>query len=101
MDIRSLHDLIVVQRLEDADPRAVAIVIPDSAREKPHRGKVIAAGTGRFKDDGTPLPLDVKTGDTILFGRFAGQEIKLDGVQYVIMREDEVLAAIPGGSATH
>jgi chaperonin GroES len=101
MDVRPLHDLIVVRRLQDADPLAVAIVIPDSAKEKPQRGKVIAAGTGRFRDDGTRLPLDVKTGDTILFGQFAGQEIKLDGVEYVIMREDEVLAAIPGKGAAH
>jgi chaperonin GroES len=100
MDVRPLHDLIIVQRLEDADPLAGAIVIPDSVREKPQRGKVIAAGNGRFTDDGTRLPLEVKTGDTILFSKFAGQEITLDGVQYVIMREDEVLAAIPGTSAT-
>jgi chaperonin GroES len=100
MDVRPLHDLIIVQRLEDADPLAGAIVIPDSVREKPQRGKVIAAGNGRFTDDGTRLPLEVKTGDAILFSKFAGQEITLDGVQYVIMREDEVLAAIPGTSAT-
>ena len=100
MDVRPLHDLIIVQRLEDADPLAGAIVIPDSAKEKPQRGKVIAAGNGRFTDDGTRLPLEVKTGDTILFGKFAGQEITLDGVGYVIMREDEVLAAFPGTSAT-
>jgi chaperonin GroES len=100
MDVRPLHDLIIVQRLEDGGPLAGAIIIPDSAKEKPMRGKVIAAGTGRFTNDGTRVPLEVKTGDTILFGKFAGQEIKLDGVEYVIMREDEVLAAIPGGGAT-
>jgi chaperonin GroES len=100
MDVRPLHDLIIVQRLEDADPLAGAIVIPDSAKEKPQRGKVIAAGNGRFTDDGTRLPLEVKTGDTILFSKFAGQEITLDGVDYVIMREDEVLAAFPGTGAT-
>jgi chaperonin GroES len=98
MDVRPLHDLIIVQRLGDTGPLSGAIIIPDSVKEKPQRGKVIAAGTGRFRDDGTRVPLDVKTGDTILFGKFAGQEIKLDGVEYVIMREDEVLAAIPGGS---
>jgi chaperonin GroES len=101
MDVRPLHDLLIVQRLEDADPLAGAIVIPDSAKEKPQRGKVIAAGNGRFTHDGTRLPLEVKTGDTILFGKFAGQEITLDGVAYVIMREDEVLAAFHGGSTTH
>jgi chaperonin GroES len=98
MDVRPLHDRILVQRLEDAEPAAGAIIIPDSAKEKPQRGRVIAAGIGKFKDDGTRVPLDVKTGDTILFGKFAGQEIKLDGVEYVIMREDDVLAAIPGGT---
>ena len=100
MDVRPLHDLIIVQRLEDTGALAGTIIIPDSVKEKPQRGKVIAAGTGRLKDDGTRAPLEVKAGDTILFARFAGQEIKLDGVEYVIMREDEVLAAIPGnGSA--
>jgi chaperonin GroES len=96
MDVTPLHDLIIVQRIEDAGPIASTIIIPDSVKEKPQRGKVIAAGTGRLKDDGTRAPLEVKAGDTILFARFAGQEIKLDGVEYVIMREDEVLAAIPG-----
>jgi chaperonin GroES len=96
MDVGPLHDLIIVQRLEGAGPLAGTIIIPDSAKEKPQRGTVIAAGTGRLNDDGTRVPLEVKTGDTILFGKFAGQEIKVDGVEYVIMREDEVLAAIPG-----
>ena len=100
MDVRPLHDRIIVQRLEDDAPKAGAIIIPDSAKEKPQRGTVIAAGTGRFKDDGTRVPLDLKKGDTILFGKFAGQEIKLDGVDYVIMREDDVLASIPVGTAT-
>jgi chaperonin GroES len=101
MDVRPLHDLIIVQRLGNAGPLAGSIIIPDSVKEKPQRGKVIAAGTGRLMDDGTRAPLEVKTGDTILFAKFAGQEISLDGVEYVIMREDEVLAAIPGDSATH
>jgi len=100
VDIRPLHDLIIVQRLENAGPLAGTIIIPDSVKEKPQRGKVIAAGSGRLKDDGTRAPLEVKAGDTILFARFAGQEIKLDGVEYVIMREDEVLAAIPCDSAS-
>ena len=91
MYLRPLHDRIIVQRLEDAQ-RAGAIVIPDSAKEKPLQGKVLAAGLGKSKDDGTRLPLDVKAGDTILFGKYAGQEVSVDGVDYLIMKEDDVLA---------
>jgi chaperonin GroES len=91
MHLRPLHDRIIVQRLEDAQ-RTGAIVIPDSAKEKPLQGKVLAAGLGKSKDDGTRLPLDVKTGDTILFGKYAGQEVSVDGVDYLIMKEDDVLA---------
>jgi chaperonin GroES len=91
MHLRPLHDRIIVQRLEDAQ-RIGAIVIPDSAKEKPLQGKVLAAGLGKSKDDGTRLPLDVKPGDTILFGKYAGQEVSVDGVDYLIMKEDDVLA---------
>jgi chaperonin GroES len=91
MHLRPLHDRIIVQRLEDAQ-RTGAIVIPDSAKEKPLQGKVLAAGLGKSKDDGTRLPLDVKPGDTILFGKYAGQEVSVDGVDYLIMKEDDVLA---------
>ena len=101
MKIRPLYDRIVVKRIEEKETMQGGLYIPDSAKDKPQRGKVIAAGNGRFTDDGTRLPLEVKTGDTILFGKFAGQEITLDGVQYVIMREDEVLAAFHGSSTTH
>ncbi len=91
MHLRPLHDRIIVQRLEDAQ-RTGAIVIPDSAKEKPLQGKVLAAGLGKSKDDGTRLPLDVKPGDTILFGKYAGQEVSVDGVDYLIMKEEDVLA---------
>ena len=97
MNLRPLHDRIIVQRLEEGEQKVGGIIIPDTAREKPQRGTVIAAGNGKSKDDGTRIPLDVTAGDTILFGKYSGQEIKLDGEEYLIMREDEVLAVIEGG----
>jgi chaperonin GroES len=93
MNVKPLHDRILVQRLEEGEQKVGAIIIPDSAKEKPQRGKVIAVGHGKYNDDGERVALDVKTGDTILFGKYSGQEIKLDGVEYLIMKEDEVLAA--------
>lgn len=92
MNVRPLHDRLIVQRLEESTERAGAIIIPDSAREKPRQGKVLAAGLGKPGEDGKRVPLDVKAGDTVLFGKYAGQEIKLDGVEYLIMKEDDVLA---------
>ena len=89
--LRPLHDRIIVQRLEETH-RTGAIVIPDSAKEKPQHGRVLAAGLGKPSDDGTRQPLDVKAGDTILFGKYAGQEVSVDGVDYLIMKEDDVLA---------
>jgi chaperonin GroES len=94
MKVRPLHDRIIVQRLEEEEQRVGGIIIPDTAKEKPQQGKVIAAGKGKAKDDGKVLPLDVKEGDTILFGKYSGQEIKIDGGEYLIMREDEVLAVL-------
>jgi len=94
MNVRPLHDRIIVQRIEEGEQKIGGIIIPDSAKEKPQQGKVVAAGNGKAKDDGKRIPLDVKAGDTILFGKYSGQEIKLDGVEYLIMKEDEVLAAI-------
>ena len=91
LGIRPLHDRIIVQRLEQSE-QAGLIVIPDSAKEKPQHGKVIAAGNGKTNDEGQRVPLDVKAGDTILFGKYSGQEVKLDGVEYLIMKEDDVLA---------
>ena len=91
MHLRPLHDRIIVQRFEET-PRNGAILIPDSAKEKPQQGKVLAAGLGKSTNDGTRLPLDVKAGDTILFGKYSGQEVSVDGVEYLIMKEDDVLA---------
>ena len=94
MKVRPLHDRIIVQRLEEGEQRVGGIIIPDTAKEKPQQGKVVAAGKGKAKDDGKILPLDVKAGDTILFGKYSGQDIKIDGEEYLIMREDEVLAVL-------
>ena len=96
MNVRPLHDRIIVSRIEEGEQKIGGIIIPDSAKEKPQQGKVIAAGTGKVKDDGTRQPLDVKAGDLILFGKYSGQEVKVDGEDYLIMREDEVLAVVEG-----
>jgi len=94
MKVRPLHDRIIVQRIEEGEQKVGGIIIPDTAKEKPQQGKVIAAGQGKVKEDGGRQPLDVKDGDTILFGKYSGQEIKIDGEEYLIMREDEVLAVL-------
>jgi chaperonin GroES len=94
MKVRPLHDRIIVQRIEEGEQKVGGIIIPDSAKEKPQQGKVIAVGKGKIKDDGQLLPLDVKAGDTILFGKYSGQEIKVEGEEYLIMREDEVLGVL-------
>ena len=94
MKVRPLHDRIIVQRLEEGEQRVGGIIIPDTAKEKPQQGKVVAAGKGKAKDDGKVLPLDVKAGDTILFGKYSWQDTKIDGEEYLIMREDEVLAVL-------
>jgi chaperonin GroES len=99
MNVRPLHDRIIVQRIEEGEQKVGGIIIPDSAKEKPQQGKVIAAGAGKTNDEGKRMPLDVKAGDTILFGKYSGQEIKLDGEEYLIMREDEVLAVLEGDDA--
>jgi chaperonin GroES len=99
MNIRPLHDRIIIQRLDEGEQKVGGIIIPDSAKEKPQQGKVIAAGNGKTKDDGTRTPLDVKAGDRILFGKYSGQEIRLDGEDYLIMREDEVLAVMDEAGA--
>ena len=94
MKIRPLHDRIIIQRLDPGEQRVGGIIVPDTAKEKPQQGKVIAAGDGKIRDDGTRQSPDVKAGDVILFGKFSGQEIKLDGEDYLIMREEEVLGVI-------
>ena len=98
MNVRPLHDRIIVQRLEEGEQKVGGIIIPDTAKEKPQQGTVIAAGNGKAKDDGKRIPLDVTAGDTILFGKYSGQEIKLEGEEYLIMKEDEVLAIVEGGT---
>jgi chaperonin GroES len=99
MKVRPLHDRLVIQRLDEGEQKVGGIIIPDSAKEKPQQGKVIAAGNGKSNDEGKRIPLDVKAGDLILFGKYSGQEIKLDGEEYLIMREDEILGVINGADA--
>jgi chaperonin GroES len=94
MNVRPLHDRIIVQRLDEGEQQIGGIIIPDSAKEKPQQGKVLAVGDGRITEDGTRIPLDVRSGDLILFGKYSGQDIKLDGEEYLIVKEDEVLAVI-------
>jgi chaperonin GroES len=94
MNVRPLHDRIIVERLEESEQRVGGIIIPDTAKEKPQQGKVLAVGKGRIEKDGKVTPLDVKAGDKILFGKYAGQEIKIDGSEYLIIREEEVLGVI-------
>ena len=95
--LRPLHDRILVERIEEQEQKVGGIIIPDSAKEKPQQGRVIAVGQGKADKDGKRIPLDVKAGDTILFGKYSGQEIKVEGEEYLIMREDEVLGVIEGG----
>jgi chaperonin GroES len=94
MSIRPLHDRIIVQRLDEGEQRVGGIIIPDSAKEKPQQGKVIHVGEGKWNDEGKRVALDVKAGDRILFGKYSGQEVKLEGEDYLIMKEDEVLAVL-------
>jgi len=94
MNVRPLHDRLVVRRLEEGEQRSGGIIIPDSAKEKPQRGEVVAAGSGKIKKDGSRVALDVKAGDHILFGKYTSQEVRLDGQDYLIMREEEVLAVV-------
>ena len=98
MAIRPLHDRILVRRLEEGEQRIGGIIVPDSAKEKPQQGEVIATGNGKIKDDGERVPLDVKVGDLILFGKYTKQEVTVEGEEYLILREDEVLAVIDGGT---
>ena len=95
--VRPLHDRLIVERIEESSEQMVGgIIIPDTAKEKPQQGKVIAVGNGKVKDDGSVTPLDVKAGDTVLFGKYSGQEITLEGTEYLIMREDDILGVITG-----
>ncbi len=94
MKIRPLQDRIVVKRLAEEEKTKGGIIIPDSAKEKPIEGEVIAVGSGKFSDEGKQRPLDVKAGDRVLFGKYSGTEIKIDGVEHLILREDEILGII-------
>ena len=94
MNIRPLYDRIVLQRIKEEETSRNGIIIPDSAKEKPQEGEVIAIGKGKRLDDGKMVALDVKAGDRILFGKYSGNEIKLDGVDYIVMREDDVLGVL-------
>jgi chaperonin GroES len=94
MKVRPLHDQVIVQRLEEEEKTKGGIIIPDTAKEKPIEGKVIAVGTGRIKKDGTKIPLEVKKGNRVLYAKYAGTEVKIDGEEYLIMKEDDILAII-------
>ena len=92
--LRPLHDRVLIRRLEEQDDKHGSIIIPDTAKEKPQEGKVIAVGTGRMTEDGKKLPLALKEGDRILFGKYSGSEVKLDGQEYLIMKEEDVLGIL-------
>ena len=96
MNVRPLHDRIIVQRLEEGEQKIGGIIIPDSAKEKPQQGKVIAAGPGARTEAGTLLPMGVKTGDKILFGKWSGTEVKIDGEDLLIMKESDILGTLEG-----
>jgi chaperonin GroES len=98
MNIRPLYDRIVVKRIEEQETKVGGLFIPDSAKEKPQEGEVVAVGKGKRLEDGKVIPLDVKPGDRILFGKYSGNEIKIDGQEYMIMREDEVLGILEGAA---
>ena len=94
MNLRPMHDRIIVKRLEEETKTAGGIFIPETAKEKPQRGEVVAVGKGKVTEDGKVLPLDVKKGDQVLFGKYAGTEVKIDGQEYLIMREDDILGVV-------
>jgi chaperonin GroES len=94
MKVRPLHDRILVKRIEEGEVRKGGIIIPDTAKEKPQEGKVVAVGNGKVTEEGKKIPLDVKAGDKILFGKYSGSEVKVDDEEYLILREEDVLAII-------
>jgi len=100
-NITPLHDRVIVRRIEEGEQVRGGIIIPDTAKEKPQEGEIVAAGQGKYREDGTRQPLDVKKGDRVLFGKYSGSEIKIDGEELLIMREDEILGIIQrAGAAT-
>ena len=100
MNFRPLHDRILIKRIEEKETAKGGIIIPDTAKEKPQEGEVVAAGSGKKNEDGKVVPLDVKAGDRILFGKYSGSEIKIDNEEYLILREEEVLGILEGKAAT-
>ncbi|MBI9088437.1 MAG: co-chaperone GroES [Desulfobacterium sp.] len=94
MSLRPLQDRILVERMEETEKTKGGIIIPDTAKEKPAEGKVVATGNGRVGEDGTLIPMDLKVGDTILFSKYGGTEVKIEGIDYLIMRQDDVLGVI-------
>jgi chaperonin GroES len=94
MKIRPLHDRVVIKRIEEELTSAGGIVIPDTAKEKPMRGEVLAIGPGKMLDNGNLIPLGVKEGDNVLFGKYAGTEVKIDGTEYIVMREDDIMGVV-------
>ena len=98
-NITPLHDRVIVRRIEEGEQVRGGIIIPDTAKEKPQEGEVVAAGEGKYKDDGTRQALDVKAGDRVLFGKYSGSEIKIDGEEFLIMREDEILGILERAGA--
>src|SRR5438874_11462949 len=98
-NIRPLHDRVIVRRIEEGEQARGGIIIPDSAKEKPQEGEVIAAGLGKYKEDGSRQPLDVKAGDRVLIGKYSGSEIKVNGEELLIMREDEILGVVTRAGA--
>jgi chaperonin GroES len=100
MNFRPLHDRILIKRIEEKEAVKGGIIIPDSAKEKPQEGEVIAVGNGKMNEDGKVVPLDVKAGDRILFGKYSGSEIKMDDEEYLILKEEEVLGVVEGKAAT-
>ena len=100
MNFRPLHDRILIKRIEEKETVKGGIIIPDTAKEKPQEGEVVAVGSGKKEKDGKVVPLDVKAGDRILFGKYSGAEIKMDNEEYLILREEEVLGVLEGKAAT-
>ncbi|MFQ5470348.1 MAG: co-chaperone GroES [Gammaproteobacteria bacterium] len=96
MNIRPLHDRVIIRRVEEEKTSAGGIVIPDSATEKPVKGEVLAVGNGKLLDNGEVRPLDVKAGDTVLFGKYSGTEVKVDGSEVLVMREDDIMGVLEG-----
>jgi chaperonin GroES len=94
MKIRPLHDRILIKRLEEEQRSQGGIIVPDTAKEKPQQGRVLAVGKGKIMDNGDVIPLDLKTGDKVLFGKYAGTEVKIDGEEHLLMREDDILAVV-------